>query len=432
MKNKLKIISIILLSIVTVICLGLDAWYLYILKNGEDKVISDTFVVGEQTVSRLDEMTGEETTETKYFCEVNIYDDVYEVKFNNLLDETKKYFYSQGIQFIANENEIDFSATYGTIVKTEKISPTSNFLTSLLVGEKEVISNRLLTNISYNNLTYKTYATDINSNSYNSTNPVTDNYFFKIDLNGEIYGMEFNKDYSEFSQDSNLFLGTKSELSFELALFRRGIVNKIYHEFRTPDVFFFAEEIYNAVINSTLKEGSNEKVVYMEFPDIFNYYKFIDGQYVEDKVQTDLASKITAKIKNYYGIKINYHEGKINNASQSLFGMVEGNANYINGDVITSDYHTGKTLLKLNENHFEWVATSNSGEYIFKLSDSFKQIYKDYNTSDLLLYTEFSEDYLNDCNITLIGLEQASFGDFKVYKAVLKTTAGELTEVAYA
>ena len=425
---------IIALSIVTVICLGLDVWYYFILKNGKDKIISDTFIVGEQTVTRLDEVTGEEITESKYFCEVNIYDDVYEIKFNNLLDENKTHFYSQGIQFIASGNKLDFTAEYNKIVKTEKIESKkdNNFFDNYSTGRYNYY-NRLLSNIKYTNLSYQTYAEDPFGNSYDSTNPVTDNYFFKIDLDGKIYGMTFNTDYAEFNQNSNLYLGTTKQDYMDFGtIFGNGRVNDTIYEFREADIFFFAEEIYNSVISSSLKEGAKEKVVYMEFPDIFNYYEFENGQYKEDKVKTDLASKITAKIKNYYGIKITFNEGKMKSASQSLFKMVNGNANYSNGELTPSDYFTGKTLIKVTENDFEWIATENSGEYLFKLSDNFKSIYSNYNNSSLLLYVEIDEAYLNSCNIKFAGFTAETFKEFNLYKANIKTVTGELREVTYA
>ena len=112
--------------------------------------------------------------------------------------------------------------------------------------------------------------------------------------------------------------------------------------------------------------------------------------------------------------------------------MVNGNANYSNGELTPSDYFTGKTLIKVTENDFDWIATENSGEYLFKLSDSFKTIYSNYNTSSLLLYIEIDESYLNSCNIKFAGFEAETFGEFKVYKANIKTVTGELREVAYA
>lgn len=420
---------IIALSIVTVICLGLDVWYYFILKNGEDKIISDTFIIGEQTVSKLDEKTGDEITDSKYFCEVNIYDDVYEIKFNYLLDENKTYFTSQGMQFIANNGKLNFTATYSKIVKTETInSSRENYF---LYNKTYNYYNRLLTDINYTNLNYMTYAEDINGNSYNSTNPVTDNYFFKIELDGKIYGMKFNTDFAEFSKESNLYLGTKNSSYWKNSLLGNGTVYDTYYEFRDANVYYFAEEIYNSVINSSLKEGAKDKVVYMEFPDIFDYYEYSNGQYKEDKIETDKASKITANVKNFYGIKINYNEGKIKSSSQSLFKMINGNANYTNGEVSPSDYFTGKTIIKVTENDFDWIATKNSGEYIFKLSDNFKAIYNSYNSSSLLFYVEIDESYLNTCNIKFAGFENNTFNEFNIYKATLKTVTGELKEVSY-
>lgn len=423
----LKKIGIALLSVICLICGGLDIWYGVILFTGEDKIISQSFIVSDQTVSRVEQ--GENVTESRQFCEVNIFDDVYEIKFNFLLDENKEYFYSQGFQFIANENGIiDFeNKTFETNVKEVEISSSSRFnFTEGYV--KEVTLNRLLKDVSYTNLKVQKYAKDgVTGTSYTTCNPITEEFSFKIEIGDKIYEMKFKNDDITFDQNSNLYLGTLKETPSSLLVY-----NKIQtiNEYRTADVYFFAEEIYKAIVNSEIKPGQTGSF-YIQFPDIFEYYEYDGKQYSEVSVDFNNATKITEDISSYFGIKYTYNEGEMKNASQSLFGMKDGNSNFILDGSIATDYFTGTTLINVTANDFEWIATENNGEYLFTLSEDFKKVYADDNSKKLMLYVVIDLDYLSDCGIRFAGFAENAFDGFNVYKAV-KESSGEMTEVQYA
>ena len=83
---------------------GLIGWYAYIYFFGVEKIISQTFKVGDQVVMKEDG-----TTDTKTFIELNLYDNVFEIKFNYMLDETKTAFYSQGLQYVLKDGKSDFN-----------------------------------------------------------------------------------------------------------------------------------------------------------------------------------------------------------------------------------------------------------------------------------------------------------------------------------
>lgn len=425
--GTLKKIGIAVLSVLCVVCLGLDIWYGVLLKTGKDKIISQSFIVGAQTVSRID--TDNSITESQEFCEVNIFDDVYEIKFNCLLDEKKEYFYSQGFQFLASENgKIDFETkTFGTVVKTEMVSSSSRF--NLKDGYiHEVTNNRILKDVNYENLIIQKYAQDgVTKTSYKTTNPITENFVFKIEINGKVYGMMFKNEDITFDQNSNLFLGTQKENPNSMLFYNRLDHN---NEFRTADVYFFAEEIYKAITNSDKNLGERGSF-YFQFPNIFNYYQFDGRQYSEVSVDLDNAKKITEDICSYYGIKFNLHEGKMRNASQSLFKMKDGNSNFALEGVPQTDYFTGTTLLNVTANDFEWKATNVSGEYKFKLSEDFKKVYANDNSKKLKLYVYIDLDYLEDCGVTFAGFKKNAFADFNVLKAVTNNN-GILQEVQYA
>lgn len=425
-----KKIMLVLVSLVCTICLGLDIWYGVILATGKEKIISQTFILGEQTVSRIDE-NGNSISENEPFCEVNIFDDVYEIKLNYLLDENKEYFYSQGLQFIANDGSdtIDFdSKTFSKVVKNERTNSKLNFkLSTFFVRNSEF--NRLLTDVNYENLTIKNYGHDtISDTNYTSISPITSkDYFFKLDIDGKTYGMKFKNEDIKFDEKSHLFVGTTSDMPTMAGVYTE---YAIYKEYRTADVYFFAEEIYKSIIESDVKLGETLGS-YTELPNIFNFYEYKDGQYSETTIDLDKATKLTEDIKTYCGIKINRHEGKMTNASQSLFNMKDGNANFALEGSIPTNYFTGTTLLSVTVNDFDWVSTENANEYKFKLSNDFKKIYGSDNSKKLKLYVNIDLDILNDYGITFAGFEENAFENFSIYKAVTSQN-GIITEVEYA
>ena len=106
-KRKIAIISIMI--VLLLICVSIDVWYLYIRTYGDEKIVSPTFEIGLQETK---------DGNTKYFMEVNSFDDVFEIKFNYMLDENQTAFYSQGIQFVGKD--LDFQLTTDTFQMTDK------------------------------------------------------------------------------------------------------------------------------------------------------------------------------------------------------------------------------------------------------------------------------------------------------------------------
>ena len=61
--NIAKKIIFCILSILLIVCIGINVWYLYVYLYGADKVISNTFEVGLQKLK--------DGSDTKYFVEIN-------------------------------------------------------------------------------------------------------------------------------------------------------------------------------------------------------------------------------------------------------------------------------------------------------------------------------------------------------------------------
>ena len=77
-----KNLMVFALSISIFICIGLNAWYIYLKMYGEEKTIDQTVIVSDMTASKLDTTTGENIEENRVFAEFNIFDNAVEIKFN--------------------------------------------------------------------------------------------------------------------------------------------------------------------------------------------------------------------------------------------------------------------------------------------------------------------------------------------------------------
>lgn len=331
-------------------------------------------------------------------------------------DEEKNAFYSQGFQFIATSesNKIDFNnKKFKNVLKQDLVGTTGIF-------GLDKTYNRILSGVNFQNMKVLNYATDGNKD-FESSNKISDNYKFKLEIGEDIYILEFKNEDIDCSLNNSNFLQTTTKQMF---------VKNTYNEYRVSDVYMFAEILYRSIENSTIRTGETTEILF-ELGDLFKYYKYDENskQYTEISVNSD--SKVLADIKSYYNILVTVNEGNITSAQQSLFKMVDGNSNFKTSDAVESDYFTGTTLLRVDEMDFDWISTENSGEYKFKLSEDFKKIYGDSNSKKLKLYIYIDADKLNSQGVKFAGFEENAFDNFNISKIVIKTN-GEIKEVQNA
>lgn len=398
----MKKITLIFLGIFVALCLGLDCWFGVLVFSGKTKIDSDTFIVGNETVSRVED--GAEVTEERQFIEANLFDDVFELKFNCLLDENKEFFYSYGLQFVSDGEELDFGKTFSTVVRTETLNSSLGFNWGF---KQHKYFNRLLANPEYKNIQVYNYMQDgISEKNFTATNTIDSDFFFKVDIDGTVYGMKFkNDDVKIGDQNSVFFAGTSNfNNTVNMGVYQK---DETYYEYRTADIYLLSELIFNSIKNSELSPGTTS-ASYFNFPDIFNYYKFDGKNYSNDpESESDI---LTSQVSSFYAIKFSIHEGKMENSNESLFKMRAGSWNYSNG-VSGSDYFSGENLIRLTEKDFDWIETGVPGEYLLSLPDSLKK-----SISGVKLYIFIDLDFLKSCNITVKGFVENTFSGFEVVK----------------
>lgn len=384
-KSNLKTIGKVILALAVIICVALDCWGLYINKYGESKINNYTFKLSQQTASAYNPTTGEVTEDTRWFAEVNIYDDCYEIKFNYFTDDSRTEFYSQGIQFyLTNESDTLSNALNQNYKKKESVTLNKSTLDNLLayanyvkqpyqfyyktntvtgtskdaLGNNKVIykdvfvkQNKFLffnttkeynrTYQYYNVLSQKTYnnleVTNFSSSnnfedSLISSNPLNSDSIFTVEMYNKTYYIQMRgNDTKYLSNNKEKFLLA----DYTTAQFRDDFSyvtstdgkNKYYHYshnevFRACDIYYLAELIYNSC--SSLNYSSTGIPITFEFGDYFKYYDS-EGNEITN---TPICNKVQNFITSYWQINVKKHQGKMTSSSQSLFNNFKGSSNY--------------------------------------------------------------------------------------------------------
>lgn len=440
-KNKSigKTIGIVFISFITVICIALDLWYLYINKFGQAKTESNTVVVSDMEISRTDIITGETVTETKCFIEANVYDNVFELKFNQLLDESNTAFYSTGIQLIANSGKTIFDkdifdGNYSKTLKTETVSFEKEIFNDFKGLSRcriyESTYNSILTNKDYYNLElFEHQSSDDYETPFSGTSLQIGDESFKVQVkeNGEneIFRLTF-KDYDEeLNYFSNNLDVSKMTKVGESTTFVKGTGTfnikhyyDTYNYYRAYDIYYLVEHIATAVRG--LAAGYIGES-YIKMPDIFNVERYNSDTKLYDKLGTngDKTVNLYSEICLYDKIKLTVHEGQMTKSTQSIFNKFGEYQNYdANPDEIdTTDYLTGRCLISATLDDLTWITTNESGVYKFALSEEFKHKFQSYKKSAFVKVV-IDLERLEQNNIIYSGFEFDSMGDFTLYQIV--------------
>ena len=399
----MKKVLYLVLSIILFVSFGLIGWYGYIYFFSPDKVISQTYKVGDQTILKEDG-----STETKTFMEINLYDNVFEIKFNYMLDETKTAFYSQGLQYVLKDGKTDFNldGSYTKVLTSKKDKGDAEHYTLLTWDRTDIFyqvwGEKKFSNIDkFNYMSGDDYLTPLIS-----TNPIDDDTFFKIQLGDELYGMKFRG--SDIDYEDEFYLGQSRYIAGKI------IYNQDYY-YKSCDIDYFATLLFNSVSQSV--QSGTSRVLTFEFGDLFNYYAYDEssGQYSNDKISSDKASKITADIKSYYSIKVNRFDGNMISSTQSLFNCYKGTSNF-NVDLSLDDYFIGRNLVLVDVDKFDFIETGVSGSYYLSLSDEFKSFYDGFSHL-VQLDIVIDLDYLDSLGIDFLGVIEDSLDGFKIFNS---------------
>lgn len=445
----MKLFKSILLCVLIIIGFAgvtLDGWYVYVHFFAKDKSTSQTFYVSDLKVA------GAESGESGIpFCEVQVFNNALEFKFNYFTDENKTATFSSGIQLILKDNNKTirdkdiFSGTYSKELKTDCIKDyqpyvngDANVATVFFVKGKlyQTENNVVSTNKFYNNFDLYEYSSlDSNfSTSTRSTYLQDGDEFFKIEMNGKTYGMTF-KDYDKIAgQDhvdtSNLTQVGSSSYTIQTQPKWNVVVHHVVdtYYYRALDLSYFIESIGNALLS--LPAGANQEIFY-NVPNILNFYEYNeqDKTYKLINNKSDESVNLYAQFSTYMKIKVKINAKDLTSSKASMFNSYAGNMNYALDDSLMEDYEAGRYLVNVTENDLSYSLIDGTETYMFRLTQEFKNNYIGYKS----IYLNITID-LDKLNLTYGGFDLGNLNNFNIYK--ITDSYGNdllsLTEVNYA
>lgn len=406
MKVGTKIL-IVILAIVSVCCISIDGWYLYIYLVGSEKTISKTFKVDGLTLADGSQIY---FMELEYFANSNNTGyEAFEIKFNYYMDDDKTI-YTHGLQYIS-ESSIDFEFSHNDI-KESKVVDSSGSL-----GWKKKYYNCQNSYVPSSSTKVYDYASFENSQYLFATNPINLNTYFKIEIGDDLYLMQFKG--VDTPMDATTEMGTVRTYH---NIWHPDIYHNMYYIY---DINYMSMYLFNAV--KTGKYGTNEDYVF-EFGNWFNYYKSNgDGTYSENKTDYDNVVKLSGDIRSYYKFRIKLHENGLTRSQDSMFNSIAGNQSLnLTDDYVGEDYFVGRTIIDCNISSFDFVTVVDNNVAL-KLKDAFISYYDKYKKL-IKLNVVIDLDLMNELGYTFVGFTSDSgLDNFEIYKCCT-TSGGTITD----
>ncbi|MBQ9795440.1 MAG: hypothetical protein IJW36_00565, partial [Clostridia bacterium] len=407
-----------------------------------------------QTITKVDPETGELVEESKPFWEISIYNNAFELKFNEIFDENENAFYSRGLQYITkagydkvdfsvekwiNENSVDLNNYRKVCDITPYKESTKTFVGEVAFGANcydyrdysawfmEAKSLEKMNIFEYQSVDGGDFIGNEDADSIN------EDTMFKLQIGEDIYGMKlkypgsvlniFGSSTGNLNYKDTELLASITEFVKQGGWLGRNVYYDVTDYYRVYDIHFLAEILYNAF--KGLPAGTSQQYT-IRMSDYFDYYKYNGKTYNKEKI-LDVGDALINYVNSNFGIQVNVFDYDLNSSAKSLFNNYKGNQNIVEDaevqDVI--DYKMSKTIDKVSLDDFDWVATDKVGEYVLKLSDAYKS-----QQTDLSMFMLDIELDITDFGITIKGINKQSLNGYEIYEATIIDNMVE-SEVVY-
>ena len=425
-QSHVKVAIYTISFVIIAVCLALSFWYYWIAIYGPPKTIVNTFNVGQLTMA---DGSKQQIISVKYNSNKNKNGlEMFDIQLNYFSDETREKFSSQGLQFVANtvNDDLTWISVFDDST-TKYYGQTGNWFTGYKLYYETYGSYTLDSQYA----TIYNYSSGEDGVFGQSTNPISDDSFFRIQVGDDIYGLELkgtsigrkelygateNFDWEHFIAKSAIsFLAGSLGPSFN--------VNEYYYSY---DIYYLAKVLYE---NAVSYSGGMDLVKDVELPDLFNYTKWNGSSYLPVTNEQDIV-KIREKVINNYAIHFEISNDGAQIASDSLFNIVHNNPTYRISEDVYDDYAYGKDVFKIDVYDFDLVKVDNNSNYVFlKLSDGFVKKYKQY-AKQVNFIVEIDLDELEKYNYKFMGFSlDSGLEDFNVVERyTLKTIDGEVVK----
>lgn len=458
--TKTKKIFIVLFSILTAICVGIDGWWLGVKNIAPDK-ITDTTIYA-QDLQKSDG-TKANIFEVNYYSNANKNGyEMFELKVNYLTDSTADNIYSQGLQYIAGSKGSSIKWQIGNYANIKSyddfpnVKASDEFFSHIVEpnnknGEYTLSTNQPDAFSTYTTLAYFqrasvsestqtfTYSSsdDFVTSSMLASNPISDGTKLIIQVkdkegNYTPFGLGFRgtrtKTELENAKEQPMFSFYLGMLAQKFLWWNWGTAN-VYPYY---DINYIAYSLYSAV--KSMPAGTNQFDI-VEFGDWFDYFTVKDNVLTDVRVPEDSTGKVKQDFTSYYGVKVNVNADGAQRASRdSLFKMIKGSSGFnIDTSTIDDSYFYGRAVAKATVYDLDFVLVADN-KYAAKLNNAFIQKYKPYK-DDIRVVIEIDLDILKANNMEFVGLANNAMGEFVLDKCYTLETQNDQvvkTEVAYA
>ena len=392
--NKGKKILVIVLTLICLLCVGVDIWCFAVYKNSEEVLVSDTY--------NFDLLETENGEDKKAIFEINYFSnknknglEMFEIKYNQFQDENMTNIISIGSQYIADSesDKISFNK-YGDEISEEVVDKW--FIYD--VGRQFSVQTELNLGASYyeyqsSNDFMFTFGNDINSLNADSK--------FLVEVDNKAYYLGFKK----VVWDEKFYIGNVSESMWFYDL------NAYFYSY--VDHTYFAYILMNSCKDLSFTSGTYNS---LQFADLFDVYKYEDGKY--ELATPEDSEKIKTRVNYNFIVKINISEDGARVSEDSLFNVIKGDENFnLTGDKVYQDYYYGKQIYTAGLSDFD-ILMIDDKYCLLQLSEEFIETYLTSEDSLLTIdinLTDFDYEFVGFTTNSFVGLNVV---DCNVYEVI--------------
>ena len=361
------------------------------------------------------------TIEYNYFSNENKNGEVLEeMKFNYFMstDLLEKDYRATGIQHVGSKNYGPVWFAYHHNWDLNKVVRVDgDNVISINMGSKKFYGNITpisdMENYMDSSLYYYTGSCDAEGNVINYEtevigqatigNPLTRDQLFIIKIGDKPYGIKCNKKY-----------------------IKGGGLNKFEYWYMWTDIFQLLREA--AESNSA---GQGEFYITIDLSKYFSVYEFDGRKFIEEDV--------SQKVFNYVAVKINYDKNGATTTDNSIFGIMKGDSEYSNVDLVEFEYDYTRPVYKVTINDFNKRYSEVDDAYYLSLKQEVRSyinerngmayIYLDYYTTENI--AGFDDYGLENLDIAYIKFDSSTGFFDKTRTITFKETALNHSTVQY-
>lgn len=397
--STVKKTGITVLTLICLACLVIVFWWGWVQLYAPNKVVYNTHNVGQ--IETVDGKNVKTVVEVKYHSNDNKNGlEMLDIKFNEFSDESKKMFYSQGLQFVADtpNGSLDWGVT---LLKTPR---PLVFSSNHWWGSYNRLENGSI-HMYASADDYKTTLTDSQALDFNSD--------FKIELHNEegttdLYLMEFKG------------TNTKRSEAYEIATAGSSALATKINVYSYSDPYLFSKRIYDMV--QGLANGTSQNIAF-KFNDMFNFKNYDNGVYLSEEARE--TNKIDIRVNDYCVIKVEISADGARQATDSLFNNIKGSSNFsLTGDYEEDDYYFGRSTIICTNQNFDIVVIEDN-KVALKLKQEFIDKTKPYKDKIELLI-DINVAQLEEQGYEYIGFTKDSGLENFVIQEIVATEDSEV------